>query len=250
MKTKAKTPQLTVAEIDVARARIMNELDGLRADLDEMAYASAVVGGDEKAMIEAKDAITVVELKLQGLAAARAMALEEEERQRAVRAAAKRRAEAVKLRVQLGEYSAEMTGIGIAIHELRVRVRRANSLGELLRARVFGQARNEREMDSALQSLVIAGAVGEGNIPFLVESALKKTPDMAGYMIGSVDNACRSISRILPEILDEGVIAEAEHILDENALALLTQTVKADLAKAEEQSNQLAQLASLSDPAP
>lgn len=245
--TNAKTPQLSVAQIDVARARIMNELDGLRAHLDEMAYASAVVGGDEKAMIEAKDVITVVELKLQGLAAARAVAVEEEERQRVAAAAARRREQAVKIRVQLGEYSAEMSGIGSAIHELKERVRRANVRGELLRTRVLAQAHDDREMDSALQTLVCAGAIGEGNVPFLVESALKKTPDMAGYMIGSFDNACRLLSRILPEMLDESVIAEAENILDENALALLTQTVKTDLARAEEQSKQLA---CLNEPAP
>lgn len=240
----AEPRQLSVAEIDIIRAHTMNELDLATARLNEAAFAAALPDGDEGAMLTARDAVHILELKLQGLAAARKQAEEVEARELEVRNAAARREDAVKIRIGFREYAGLMSAISAGIYELKQLCAQANAHGDLLRSRVLWRAEGDRQIVQAQSALVLAGAFGEGNVPFLLSNALEKAPDMRGSMIGGFDAACRSLSAILPDILAPEVIAECDRILDQRAVAMFAEQADANIAKGEEAKRNLAEMRS------
>lgn len=237
-----KAAKLNVAQIDVLRAETLNQLDLARAHLDEMAYAAALPGGDEKAMLKARDAVQSYELKVGGLATARKAAEAEEEREREEAAAAARRQQAIKVRIAASEHSASLMGLSAALSELRSQIATADATADRLRRYAFGLTDHQQGHDTAANALVALGAFGQGDVPFLVKKATKETPDLFPYLVGASERAIAILSTILPEINDEAVIAEAESNLDEKALAQYKATAEAAVAKGKEMGAALAEI--------
>ncbi|PQM27674.1 hypothetical protein CVO77_03640 [Sphingopyxis lindanitolerans] len=208
-----KAAKLNVAQIDVLRAETLNNLATAREHLAESAYAAALPNGDEKAMLKARDAVNVLELKVQGLAVARKQAEQVEQEEKEASAAASRRANAVQVRLAVAEYMRLLTGLAITLGELQTKVSEAGVAQDMLHHYAFGLAHNEPATMKVRNALVHFGAFGTANFPPLLDKLLRSAPNLAPYMIGGMDRGLSALASVTPEILDEAVIAEADERL-------------------------------------
>lgn len=213
-----KVTKLNVAQIDVIRAMTANELDEAQARLDEAAFEAALPDGDTKLMLKARDAVNILELKLQGLAAVRKQAAEEEEREKEAHAAARRREEAVKILILIDEHVANLQGLAQTLYEFQKQVEQADAVADRLRAHVFAFTNKERDIENAQTVLVALGTFGTANIPYLYKELLANAPRSGEYTMMGKPRARGLLAKIVPEIEDEAVITEANKELDDRAL--------------------------------
>lgn len=237
-----KAAKLNVAQIDTIRAETLNALDQAREHLAETAYAAALPGGDEKAMLKASEAVQSYELKVQGLLVARGHAVAQEQQDQAERDAAERRVNAAKVRIVAAEYGSHVTGMSAALSDVFDRIALAEQKADHLRRIAFSLSDNDQDIGKAQNALVHMGAFGTANLPSIVKEALKATPDFYPYMVGATDRGLSILANIVPEINDPAVIAEAESQLDAQALADYKQTAAAAVAKGEEMATNLVKL--------
>lgn len=242
MTTKAKG-DLSVAQIDVIRAQTLNELDAARSRLDESAFQAALPGGDEKAMLAARDAVHILELKVQGLAVAREKQVQVEEAEREAARSAERRDLAVKVRLLIEEHMSALMGLGQRLHEFKQSTAKAEAVADRLRRAIFALGDGSRASDNATESALVAlGAFGTANIPFrakaLSESGLQSTE----FVIGGADRAIGILSTLVPEFSDETAIEDARAAADARAIETFKANAADAIAKGEQAAAELAAL--------
>lgn len=216
-----KATKLNVAQIDVIRAMTANELDEAQARLDEAAYEAALPDGDTKSMLKARDAVHILELKLQGLAAVRKQAAEEEQREKEARDADVRRERAVKILILMDEHTANLQGLAQTLYEFQNQLAEAEGVADRLRAHVFALSDDDREIENAQTALTAVGTFGTANVLHSFKDMLSSAPRTVEYILGR-PSAVGLISKVVPEILDEAVVAEANKELDDRALKRFT----------------------------
>lgn len=214
-----KAEPLNTSQIDVIRAQTLNDLGVAQEALEKAAYAAALPGGDEKAMLKARDAVHILELKVQGLAAARKDAEAEERRQADERNAAARRELALKIRSEMGDHRANLMGVSNAMNALREANAACDQTADSLRRHVFALALDDDAMMSKAQTALGAvGAFGNNNVSFHVSNMLNSNPLDMYYLMTGGGQSLAVLAGIVPEIMDDAVIAQAEADADARAI--------------------------------